>query len=154
MRNAHYTKQERAIIFWLRLLTIAFLGSGALLLLIPQILFQYIDNIGLVFLNFPSAPLSETEFDFWRIISLVGIFLLTYAAFSAQWNWLRNHNMVPMIILAKAITAISFASLAYWQEKHFFYIVGAAVDGVLCLVTLYAYAKALTSRTFQQFKVG
>lgn len=165
MKNAHYTKQERQIILWLRFLTIVFLFVAFAFAFIPNTIFEYIDSIGLVFFNFSSQGLStqgldarglvtqglqDPSYQIWWVLSLAGLFGLAYAAFLAQKNWLRYYTLVPLIALTKGFSAIGMGSVAYFHPTHFFFIVGSCTDGLLFLVTLTCYVKAIHSRTYSQ----
>lgn len=151
MKNAHYTKQERQIILWLRFLTIAFLLVALSFAFIPNIVLEYIDSIGLVFFNFSSQNLAQDpSYQIWWVLSLAGLFGLAYAAFLAQKNWLRYYTLVPLIALTKGFSAIGMGSVAYFHPAHFFFIVGSCMDGLLFLVTVTCYVKAIHSRTYSQ----
>ena len=148
MRDAGFTRQERDIILWLRFLGACFLILGVLFTAKPNYLLQYMDNIGFVFFNFRSAPLENPRYEIWWILSLWLMACLAYASLQAQFDWLRNQHLVPIIIIAKAVSTLGFLSLTLFHPTHFFYIVGAVVDGVICLTTTYAHIKATKSRPF------
>lgn len=148
MKDANFTRQERHVILWLRLLTAAFLGGGILFALQPNYALHYLDSVGLVFFGTFSQPITHLPDPFWWVLSLGLMGALATCCFVAQKNWIRHYHLVPVVILAKGITAAGFGALIYFSPGHFFYIVACAVDGLLCLITAYAYLKAIQSRTF------
>lgn len=148
MKDSHFTRQERHVILWLRLLTAAFLGIGILFALQPNYALHYLDSVGLVFFGYPSRPVTHLPDPFWWILSLGFMGVLAYCSFVAQKNWIRYHHLVPVVFLAKGITAAGFGALIYFSPAHFFFIVAGAADGLLCFITAYAYLKAIQSRTF------
>lgn len=150
MRDAHFTRQERFIIAWLKLLCAGFFLVGILFAIYPNYLFEYLNEIGAVFFNYPSPPLVDPKRDIWWILSLAFMASLAYACFLAQANWFRHNNLIPLVILAKVLTTIGFGLEAYLHPTHFFYIVAGALDGLLFLITAFAYVKAINSRTYLQ----
>jgi len=148
MKDTHFTRQERDIILWLRFLTGAFVICGLIFLIHPNYFLQYLDDIGMVFFNFRSLPLENPKYEMWWVLTLALMGFLTYASFQAQTNWLRYHNLIPPVIIAKGISTLGFLSLTIFHPTHFFYIVALLVDGIICLTTWYAYAQAIKSRTF------
>ena len=148
MKNTHFTRQERFIVDWLRFLVIGFLGIGLTFATIPNILFQYIDSIGLVFFNYKSLPIEENVFHLWWVLSLTLLLVLVVACFLAQRDWLRYCQLVPTVILAKGASFAGLLALTLLQPTHFFYLVGSIVDGLLFFSTWYFYAQAIKSRSF------
>ncbi|MDO8527095.1 MAG: hypothetical protein Q7T03_05335 [Deltaproteobacteria bacterium] len=148
MRHSHLTRQERHVILWLRLLMVAFAMVGMVFLFAPNYFLHYLDGIGAVFFNFTNAPLESPRHEIWWVLTLAVMGAMTYVCFQAQLNWIRNHNMVPVVIIAKGISALGLLLLLFFYLTHFFYIVAFLVDGLLCLITWYAYAQAIKSRTF------
>lgn len=148
MKNTQFTKQERVMMGWLRFLIITFILVGFLFATQPEYFFKYIDSIGLVFLNYRSAPLEPLERDLWWILSLSLMIILVYASFKAQRDWLQFSSFVPIILLEKGFAFPGFLYLAFRHSPHFFYIVGSAIDGLLFLITTYLYVQAIKSRSF------
>jgi len=142
------TRQERFMIGWLRFLTLAFIVLGVLLANQPHYFFHYLDSIGLVFFNYNSQPVEPHPFDLWWVLTFSLLIVLVTISFQAQRDWLRYSIFVPLLILAKGVSFIGFLFLTLTSPIHFFYIVGAAVDGFLFLTTLYFYAQAEKSRSF------
>lgn len=148
MRNSHYTKQERGMIFWLRILTVLFILLGFVFIFAPNYFLEYFDNFGAVFFQFYSRPLSPPDFELWRILSIASVFALAYVCLMAQLNWLRYHLLVPVLIWAKFFSGLGLGLLSYFRPEHFCYFVAGAIDTLLCIITLYAYLKALRSRSY------
>ncbi len=148
MRDAHFTRQERDVILWMRFLTVAFFAVGVTFAFHPNYFLHYLDSFGAVFFNFTSVPLTPPQFEIWWVLSLALMGTLSYLAFMAQHDWVRYHHLAIGILIAKAISAIGFAALALFHPAHFFYIVAAIVDGILCSVTWVAYAQAIKSRAY------
>ena len=148
MRDAHFTRQERDAILWMRVLFVAFFAVGAIFAFHPNYFLNYLDGFGAVFFNFASEPLNPPQFEIWWVLSIALMITLSYLAFMAQHNWIHYHPLVIAIIIAKAISALGFAALAIFHPTHFFYIVAAGVDIVIWLVTWITYAQAVKSRTY------
>lgn len=152
MKKAHFTRQERHTILWLRFLAFAFLLTGLVFLFHPSYFLNYLDSIGLVFFGFQSQPLQTPRYEIWWILTLSLMGSLFYCAFRAQSDWIRLHSLVPIIILSKGIAAAGFLALLIFHPAHFFYIVAFAVDALLCFITTYAYTKAIQSRSYSSLR--
>lgn len=148
MKDAHFTRQERDIILWLRFLLGCFFVAGIVFTFLPNYFLNYLDSIGLVFFNFHSVPLVNPRLEIWWVLSLALMGVLIYSCFQAQFNWLRFHHVVPIIIVAKLISFLGFLALAIFHPTHFFYLVASLVDGVICFVTWYSYVQAIKSRSY------
>lgn len=134
------------MIYWLRFLAITFAILFGLFLFIPDTFLSYLNDLGLVFFHFTSPRAAPFPPNLWQCLSLVLMLLMFFISFRAQSDWLRFTNFVPLILLEKAICAVAFLVLILLQPIHFSYIVGLVVDGLLFLLTAYAYAKAIQSR--------
>lgn len=148
MRDAHFTRQERDVILWMRVLFVAFFAVGCTFAFHPNYFLHYLDSFGAIFFNFQSESLHPPQFEIWWVLSIALMTTLSYLAFMAQNNWIRYHPLVIAIIIAKIISALGFAALALFHPTHFFYIVAAIVDSVIGLTTWYAYAQAVKSRIY------
>lgn len=146
MRDANFTRQERFLIQWLRFLTLVFFGAGLIIGFSPDLFFNYLNDIGRVFFHYYSSSLPNQDWDFWRMLSVVLMGMLAYIAFLSQSDWLRYYRFVPLLILVNGSCLFGFLSLLLSTPPHFFYIVGAMVDGLLFLFTWYYYAQAIKSR--------
>ena len=147
MKNFQYTRQERYMLFWLRLLLTAFILAALLFVFIPSLLFEYLNNIGWVFFNFSSATVRYPTVEFWWVMSVGYKGVLAYVCFQAQRHWFQNHHFVPIIILGKVISAVGLTLLVFSAQPQFYYLVGAVTDGLIVLITWYFYGKALNSRS-------
>lgn len=149
MKNTQFTRQERFAIIWLQFLLFFSVLAGILFASYPHSFFQYLNNIGLIFFDFRSPTFGAIPFDLWWIFSLSLMLILIYITFQAQRDWLRYCQLVVIIILAKGSSFLGLLGLFFLTPPHFFYLVGAIVEGVLFLTTAYVYAKAIHSRNFQ-----
>ena len=147
MKNTHFTKQERDVILWIRFLTAAFFVAGLVMAVSPNYFLEYLDGIGAVFFNFSNAHLESPRHEIWWALTIAFMAAMTYACFAAQCDWLRNRNLVPVMIVGSFFSFLGLLSLVIFYPVHFFYIVGCIVDGVICAITWYAYAQATHSRT-------
>lgn len=148
MKNAQFTRQERFMIVWLQFLLFFFLLTTFLLIFLPYTFFGYLNNIGLVFFNFSSPRLTVLPFDIWQVLTTSLMVILIVVTFQAQREWLRYFPFVSIILMAKGICLVGLLALIFLTPPHFFYILGAVVEGVLFVVTAYSYAKAIRSRNF------
>lgn len=113
---------------------------------LPDLFFNYVNDIGRVFFHYYSPSLPTSDRDLWRVLSVVLVGMLTYVSYLSQSDWLRYYRFVPLLILAKSLSLFGFLFLIFFTPPHFFYIVGALVDGLLFLFTWYYYAQAIKSR--------
>lgn len=146
MKYAGYTKQERNFITLMRLLMIAFLGAACIFAAIPDVLLNYINDIGKVFADWQSPPYAGGGY-FWLVLAVSLLVVLSYACFLTQRSPVRNGGYARLVILAKFITAAGFAALLYLDGRQFYYLVGAVIDGLIFIVTWRVYAKASISRS-------
>ncbi|MFH1829166.1 MAG: hypothetical protein ABH871_00115 [Pseudomonadota bacterium] len=145
MKYAGFTKQERTFITLMRVWMVAFFGTGILFATIPNILLNYINDIGKVFVGWHSPPIASGGY-FWLVLAVALLAILTYSCALAQASPLRNFGYARLIIISKFISAIGFAALLYINGKQFYYLVGAVIDGLIFIITLGVYIKASKSR--------
>lgn len=148
MKHANFTKQERAIIIWLRLLTACFTLFTLLFAIHPTYLLQYADSVGYVFFQFTSEAIDPPQMSFWWTLSLGLMAALTYLTFQAGRDWLRFQLYVPPVLIAKLVTTAGFWLAWVFQPVHFFYIIGGIIDSLIFLTTWILYAQAIKSRSF------
>lgn len=146
MREAHFTRQERILIQWLRFLTFYFVGGVLIIAFFPNLFLQYINDIGFAFLGFPNLGFEAVGWDAWRLLSLALLAVLTSLTFLSQRDWLTHCRFVPPVIFAKGLCALGFPALYFLTTPHFFYLMASVADGLLFLLTWYYYAQAIHSR--------
>jgi len=146
MRYAGFTKQERTFIGVMRVWMVAFLGAGICFILIPNVLLNYINDIGKVFLKWHSPPY-EAGGEFWLVFAVALMFILSYACMLAQRNPLRNGIYARLVIMAKFMTAAGFVILLFLKGMQFYYLVSAVIDALICIITWRVYSRASLSRT-------
>ena len=147
MRDAGYTKQERSLLTLIRILMVLFLLTTILFIVAPNWSLEYITAIGRGIFNFPEPPIRLGEEHFWLVLAIAYVASITYICFIVQNDFLRNIDYIKVVIFSKFISTFGFIYCFVRMEPHFFYIVGAAIDGLIFLVTWYYYHGAKKSRT-------
>jgi hypothetical protein len=146
MKYAGFTMQERTFITLMRVWSVAFLATGILFATIPNILLNYINDIGKVFLGWQSPPTAAGGF-FWLVLAVALLFVLSYCCMLAQASALRNFDYARLVMVAKFISAAGFAAMLFIDGRQFYYLVGAVIDGLIFIITLRVYVKAAKSRS-------
>lgn len=145
MRDAGYTSQERSFITLMRVWAIVFLAAAVIFATIPETLLAYISDIGRVFAGWqPPAP--EAGGQFWLVLAVALLLVLSYAALMAQMKPLRYIGYANLIILAKVASSAGYAFLFFSGDRQFAVLVGAVVDGLIAALTWRFYARACRSR--------
>ncbi|MFH0799025.1 MAG: hypothetical protein V2A66_02445 [Pseudomonadota bacterium] len=145
MKDAGYTKQERAMIALMRIWAIAFLGAGVLFAAAPDYIPNYVTDIGTVLLDW-NAPQLPQEGRFWVVLAVALLFSLSYMCMVIQKNVVRNIGYTRPILLAKFTSSIGFAICYCLLGRQFIFLVAALVDGSIFLITWSFYRRALRSR--------
>jgi len=145
MKEAGYTMQERSFILLMRVWAVLFLGAAILFAAIPQVLLTYLNDIGRTFFAWESPPI-DAGGHFWLVLAVAFLVCLSYICALAQSNPLRHAEGVRVVILGKFLTAVGFASVLLLGEKQFYYLVGAAVDGCIFLITWRISSRSARSR--------
>lgn len=146
MRYAGFTKQERTFITLMRVLMVLFLGAAIAFVVIPDILLNYINDIGKVFLDWRSPPYVGGGY-FWLVPAVALLLILFYSCALAQKSPLRYGGYAKLVIMAKFVTATGFAALLFLDGLQFYYLVAAVIDALLFIITWRFYTKASVSRT-------
>lgn len=145
MKDSGYTSQERSFILLMRIWAVAFAFAGTIFAAIPEVMLNYINNIGHVFFGWLSPPVEGGGY-FWLILAVALLFSLSYGCIMAQIRPLRNQAFAQIVIVAKFVSSIGFVSALVLGYHQFYYLVGAIVDGLIFLITLRIYTRALSSR--------
>ncbi len=146
MRYAGFTKQERNFITLMRAWIIGFLGLAALFAAIPVILLNYINDIGKVFAEWHSPPITQGG-ELWRVHAVVLHLCLAFACLIAQGSALRNAAYARIVLVATLALAIGCGLMFYLDGPQFYYPVGAAAYCAVFLITLWFYSNSSKSRS-------
>jgi hypothetical protein len=146
MKFAGYTKQERTFITLMRILMVVFFGAACVFAAIPDVLLNYLNDIGKVFLHWQSPPHAAGGL-FWLVLAVALLIVLSYACLLTQKSPVRNGGYARIVILSKFVTAAGFAAMLRIDSMQFYYLVGAVVDGLIFIITWRIYAKASISRS-------
>jgi hypothetical protein len=114
--------------------------------IVPNILLNYINDIGKVFLNWQS-PAYQGGGYFWLVFAIALLLMLSYACALAQKSPPRYGVYARFVIMSKFITAAGFTILLFHDGKQFYYLVGAVIDALIFIITWRVYSKAQVSRT-------
>jgi len=129
----------------MRIWATAFLVAAVIFATIPDVLLNYINDIGRVFAAWQS-PKVEYGSRFWLVLAVALLVSLAYTCMVAQAKPLRNTGYTRIVILAKFVSSLGFASMLFVDGRQFYYLVGAVVDGLICVITWRFYARATKSR--------
>lgn len=146
MRDSGFTRQERSFILLMRIWIVAFIGAAIIFAAIPQVLLNYINDIGRVFFSWQSPPVTTAGCGIWIVLSVAFLISLAYVCIIAQAKPLRNTAYARIIILSKFVSSAGFVAILLISAHYFYYLVGAIVDGLICILTWRLYSGALRSR--------
>ena len=146
MRYAGFTKQERSFITLMRVWMVLFLGLAIVFCIIPEILLNYINDIGKVFLGWQPPPHRGGGY-FWLAPAVALHVLLAYSCALAQHSPVRNGSYAKLVIMATFISAAGYVALLFLDSMQFYYLVAAVIDALVFIITWRVYSKASLSRT-------
>ena len=146
MKHSGFTKQERNFIVLMRVWVVAFLGLAAMFALMPDILLNYVNDIGKVFFDWQPHQVTAGT-GLWRIHSITLHLCLAYCCLIAQGSSLRDADYARVLMLGSAVSAVGSAALLYIDSMQFYYLVAASLDGLVFLVTLWIYSGSSRSRS-------
>lgn len=146
MRYAGFTKQERTFITLMRVWMVLFLGLAVLFSVIPEILLNYINDIGKVFLDWQPPPQPGGGY-FWLAPAVALHVILAYSCALAQRSPVRNGSYAKLVIMATFISAVGYTALLFLDSMQFYYLVAAVIDALVFILTWRVYSKASLSRT-------
>jgi hypothetical protein len=146
MREAHKTRQERHFQAFMRILMVAFLGAGIILVARPIWTLSYIERIGHSIFGWTGPHLEFTADPFWLSFVAAFMLMLVYCAYKAQANHLRTIGYARAILIGKFVTALGFTLSFILVQASFVYLVSAIVDGLIFIITFALFAAAARSR--------
>ena len=146
MKDAGYTMQERSFILLMRIWAVLFLGAGILFAAIPEVLLNYLNDIGRTFVGWESPPI-DAGGRFWLVLAVAFLICLSYVCWLAQSHPVRHAEQVRIVILGKFLTAAGFTLMLFLGERQFYYLVGAVVDGTIFLLTWHIFSRSQRSRS-------
>jgi hypothetical protein len=146
MREANKTRQERHFQTFMRMLIVAFLGSGILLVVKPVTTLEYIERIGHSIFGWTNPPLQLIADPFWLTFVASFMLMLVYCAYKAQANHLRTIGYAHVILLAKFVTTLGFTLSFILVQESFVYLVSAIIDGLIFFITFVLFSSAAKSR--------
>ncbi len=146
MRDSGFTRQERSFITLMRIWAAAFLVAAVIFATLPDVLLNYLNDIGRVFAGWQS-PKAVGGGQFWLVLACSLLVSLSYACLVAQAKPLRNTGYANIVILAKFVSAAGFTAMLFVDSMQFYYLVGAVVDGLIFIITWRFYARAAGSRS-------
>lgn len=130
----------------MRIWAIAFLVTGIVFAAARDYIPNYITNIGVGLFNWHQPQTQYGEDRFWVVLSVALLFVLAYLCAIVQHSVVRNIGYTRPVILAKIVSTIGFVVCFFTIDRQFMYLVGALVDGTICVFTWYFYVSALRSR--------
>ncbi|MBX7148207.1 hypothetical protein K1X76_03915 [bacterium] len=123
--------------FWM----FAFLGSSIVFLFFGDRLLTTINAIGLrVAPHLGMLPMPSEHF--WLTLTMSLMFTLVFLCYLGQKDILKNHVVVPPILLSKFVSTTFFMIFFLTYQKSFAYLVGVLSDGPIFLITYLFYSKA------------
>lgn len=91
-------------------------------------------------------PLQMSTERFWLVLAASLMVVLIISAIKALQNITKNIFYVKIIIISKLVSTTGFIYCLAFLEPAFAYLVGALADGMVFLITLLAYRRAVGSR--------
>lgn len=146
MKMAGFTRQERTFLAYMRVLALLFSGAAVLFAALPDYLPTYITRIGEGLFGWHDPSLPPEAGRFWNVLAVALLASLAYLSAIVQRDLVRNIGYARPIILAKFVSAAGFLLCFWTSDGPFLYLVGAIVDGILCVLTWQLYTRAVQSR--------
>ncbi|HQG13757.1 MAG TPA: hypothetical protein PLT05_05265 [bacterium] len=146
MKMTNYTKQERTLILFMRIIGVAFLIAAAVFTSSPDYILNYITDIGSVFFGWKSPRGALGAEKFWLVPAVALQISMAYSAFMVQKDPALHIEHSRHIIMSKFICAAGFTALLFAESMQFFYLLGTVVEGLIFVITLLIYRSAMRSR--------
>lgn len=118
----------------LRCLAASFAVVGAGFLFFPDTNVEFLNAVGGALGDFTPAPSSELRF--WLSLTTGYMALVTALAYIAQRDMVRHRNLVALLVLGKAVTALTSLGFYLWSVDAFVYLLNFLVDGSITLMAL------------------
>lgn len=109
----------------------------------PDWIIRYIESIGRNLVGWKSQPVTLGDEKFWLVLVASLMITLSYVAYKAQINSLRNISYTTIIIISKLVSTIGFIVCFLMFDYKFLYLAGAVVDGFIFLITATLYHSAI-----------
>ncbi len=145
MKDAGFTRQERTFIAVMRIWAVALLFTALLFAALPDVLLDYVNDIGRVFAGWNSPPHAPVN-RFWAVQAVSFELVLAYACMLAGQRPLVNRDYARLVILGKLAAAAGLASMLLLDSAQFYYAVGLTIDGLIGIITWRTYSRAVFSR--------
>lgn len=146
MKDHTNSRQERQLIIILRWWVFLFIVAGLGFAIIPNVLIDYINILGLELLNWNAPPLQIPQNTFWLVLAISLMIVLIISAYKAQKDIVNNIFLVQLIVISKLASTLGYLLSFLLLGYSFAYIVGCIVDGSILAITFIAYKRVIMSR--------
>jgi hypothetical protein len=126
---------------------VLFLGGGIAFAVAPNWIIRYIEGIGSSILSWRHPAVQLGSEVFWLVLVVSLMVTVSFAAYKAQSNILRNIWYTNIILISKFVSSAGFLVSFLFVERSFIYLTGTIVDGLIFFITAIFYHSALRSRT-------
>lgn len=130
----------------MRIWAVLFAGTGIVFIASPNYIPDYVTKIGSEIFGWQAPALNFGAESFWIVMGAALLFTLAYVSIVAQRNLVRNINYAKILMLAKFLSCAGFAFCFFSYGKQFLYLVAAAIDLLILIITWRFYSLALRSR--------
>ncbi len=138
----HYEEQnlKKLLKLWAFLFTLAVL----VFIFAPNRVIQLLNTLSIKF--FPSfILLPESSERFWLCLTVSLMVTLIAMCLGAIQDISRKKDLVFYILVSKITSTLSFISFFFFFQRSIPYLLGAAVDGSIFLITLFFYRRAASA---------
>ncbi len=128
---------------WMIVSAVLYAGGGLTFMFGQNILLDNLNRTSMRLFGdrFPLIPLSSEKF--WLALANSMMLMLVVISVMAAYDPASFHMMVLIILFSKAASTIQYLVYFFTDKRYFAYLVGAAADGPLFLVTLYFFVRVL-----------
>jgi len=120
--------------FTLQVFALCFAVAGAQFLFFPDETVATINAVGAWLGDFPPAPPSALRF--WLSLATGYMALIAALAYLAQRDLRRQRDMIALLVLGKATTALVALGFYWFATGTFVYLLNFVVDGAIALLVL------------------
>lgn len=95
------------------------------------------------------VPIANSAERFWMGLTISLMLTLIILCFGAALDLKQRMNWVPLLLISKFVSTVSFLAYFLTSQTSLAYLIGALTDGFIFLLTAFVYTKACREDGFR-----
>ncbi len=146
MKESWLTLQERQLKALMQLWGALFAFAGIVFAGFASETVYWLNAAGRAIFGWSHPPLSLPSENFWQVLAVSMMAVITVAAIKAARDIRQNIDYVKLIIISKFVSSLGFAVCFFTDGAFFAYLAGFVIDFSIFILTLWCYKRATNSR--------